>query len=279
MRARSLLLCVIAWTLATDLVAGPPIDGAPVVKPPARQHFVDSALPSTSSVPLPLGERPDYAIEERAGLIGGIAGAAVGAGGVLAMTATASKQDAAATDPVDVGVALGLGSLAGAFAGAIVGVFAGSAVGAITDASSRPPPAPPTEVGAWSTTGIPLPPMISRVATPRTAATTTDAATADAATTDAATTDAAATDAAATDEAATTSTATVATSMIVTLDDDSVTSLSRIATSRGASLAWLCAMTDASCARDVLSMFDAVPSEDAPRIDDALPALPALPAR
>jgi hypothetical protein len=154
-------------SFAPRAVAGPPLDPAPAPRPatpsdPAENnppplldatldaHANSSSSPGPTSAPAALSASSDarplpsavaHEWEERIGLIGGVTGATLAIGTVLALyVGTTSGADIPQDAKIGMGIGAGILSLYAAYLGAAGGVIAGSAVGAVVDAAARPPP-------------------------------------------------------------------------------------------------------------------------------------------
>lgn len=130
---RASLVFTFAATIAASANAGPPIDGpaSPTRQPDPPELLTDATRGKTWE------ER--HAWEERGTFIGLLSGAAVGAGGVVALF-TMLPQDVNAPPDLQVAQAVSVGVLAlyaGAL-GAYAGGFLGAGVGMVVDAAAAP---------------------------------------------------------------------------------------------------------------------------------------------
>lgn len=130
---RAFLLTLLATTIASTAVAGPPIDGPE--EPRARPLDPPPMLTNPSAPTLKTWEEK-HVWEERGTFVGLLSGAAIGAGGVIALfTMLPREENAPAGQREAEAVMIGAAALYAGALGAYAGGFLGAGVGMVIDAS------------------------------------------------------------------------------------------------------------------------------------------------
>lgn len=128
---RRALLLTLAMIIATPALAGPPIDGPdhPRSRPPDPPPLL------TEASTLKTWEEK-HAWEERGTFIGLLSGAAVGAGGVVALFTMMPRDESVPPSPPEAeAVLIGAAALYAGALGAYAGGFLGAGVGMVIDAA------------------------------------------------------------------------------------------------------------------------------------------------
>ncbi len=129
---RAFLTITLIMSFTTSALAGPPIDGP---KEPSTRSFDPPAPLTDANVTKPKTWEEKHLWEERGTLVGILSGAAVGAGGVVALFTMIPRDPSVPSSPEGDAAFIGVVALYAGALGAYGGGLLGAGVGMVIDAA------------------------------------------------------------------------------------------------------------------------------------------------